>query len=218
MASGPLLARTQNWRIWYRNSPDSEHWFLGVANNRVENNVPSILWVKGSYLYSSTLRLLSVVDYKKRLGDTICEWDPRTNEGYESPTRRAIQDDAAKTQRKLGEKRIVDKYSKVKNVLQVGDVVHMQIPHKLRTKNGHTCLIGTVHELLPRQQYKVLTHAGLLTRNIPRNDLQYRDNRTRDNVGIAVGIENLPPVTEKEALMVMNPLRKMSVFCKCKKV
>ena len=83
MASGPLFARTQNWRIWYRNTTDSDNWFLGVAENRLENNVPSVRWVKGSWLYSHTIRLLSVVEYKKQLGDTICEWDPRTNDGYE---------------------------------------------------------------------------------------------------------------------------------------
>ena len=106
------------------------------------------------------------------------EWNPNTNSGYESPRRAILRAEADKNQRKLGQKRIETKYKSVKNVLEKGDAVHMQVPALLRSATSYSCVIGTIYAALPRQQYLLLTHAGIMDMSVPRNDLMLQSTRT----------------------------------------
>jgi hypothetical protein len=135
-----------------------------------------------------------------------------------SPTRKEYQREAAAQARVLGKKRIQTKYSNAKAVLEVGDYVSMKVSHKYKTSHGDKVILGTVHEKLPHKKYLVLTHAGVLTKKFPRNELTFDPQFDADHLSIPPAIAELLRISEGDALSIINPMRRTAVFCKCKKV
>jgi hypothetical protein len=134
-----------------------------------------------------------------------------------SPKRAKLESDAYAAKKKIGKKRVETHFNKIKNVLQPGDVVHMPVSHKHKCSAGDTIIVAVVHAKVGAK-YTVLTHAGLLDKNVSRNQLQYQEAVTAEFVAIPSVTALVPPISEGDALKLINPLRVMSQFCNCKKV
>jgi hypothetical protein len=135
-----------------------------------------------------------------------------------SPTRAAMQADAFEVAKKQGDVRIKTKSRNIKAALQVGDVVRVHVAHKLKHKFGDKNVLGIVHEVLPKRAYHILTHAGILSRKIGRDELILEKNMTAAQLQISPDVAKLPPLSEKDALSVISPHRRKDVICKCHKV
>ena len=224
LASGAVNERDgMCWRIWYRRINDFEKWFMGTC--QYNENRQLISFVKGKIAFDEEvgfmnfMRHMTVAEYKLQLDwGGMSECDPRKEDEYQSPHRIEADKRAAAEQKVLGEKRIETKYKNIKNVLEVGDVVHLPVSFKYRSKTGDTNFVAVILEVLGRQKYTVLTHAGPLARKIPRNDLILQLEMTSETLGIHPTLKNLPPISEGDALKLINPMRNDGVSCKCKNV
>ena len=193
-------------------------WHMGIATYYEDAGVPWIRWVKGSWFDAKTMSMLSIAEYTDAMGKTIVEWNLNTTTGYESPRRAVLRAEADVNQRKLGKKRVQTKYKSVKNVLERSDAVHMQVPALLRSATSYSCVIGTIYAALPRQQYLLLTHAGIMDHPVPRNDLMLQSTRTQVMLGIPAQMEKLPPLSGREMIRMLNPMQVLNMYCKCKNV
>ena len=225
VGEGPVRERTDRWKIWYRSHHESTEWFLGMAENCMTPGkssatfVRSVRWVKGSFAISSVPCYCTCQDYEaNQLGHMILETDPNEESGYESPRRKVMRGKAASDMRKLGARRVLTKYQKVKNQLEVGDVVNMPVTWRQNNTAGDTSLVAVVALVLPRQRYKVITLAGHIDSVKARNELQLQQNIPKEHVGIPLAMYSLPPISEHDALKLMNPMVNSGVYCRCRKV
>ena len=132
----------------------------------------------------------------------------------EVDVRAEYQAEAVKQAKVLGEKRVEAKYKK--RTLEVGDTVDYKVGFKYRTSAGDKVILGVVSESLGRNQYHILTSAGVLSMRIQRNDLIHRPERSAAVLAIPDCVEKLTPISEKNALALICPMRQtISTFCKC---
>ena len=132
----------------------------------------------------------------------------------EVDVRAEYQAEAVKQAKVLGDKRVEAKYKK--RTLEVGDTVDYKVSFKHRTSAGDKVILGVVSESLGRNQYHILTAAGVLAMRIQRNDLIHRPERSAEVLGIPDCVQKLPPISEKHALALICPMRQtISTFCKC---
>jgi hypothetical protein len=138
-----------------------------------------------------------------------------SNEAVEEVDVRAeYQAEAVKQAKVLGDKRVEAKYKK--KTLEVGDTVDYKVSFKFRTTAGDKVILGVVSECLGRNQYHILTCAGVLSLRIQRNDLIHRPERSAEVLAIPDCVQKLPPISEKNALALICPMRQtISTFCKC---
>jgi hypothetical protein len=129
-----------------------------------------------------------------------------------------MQAEAVAVAKQQGTKRKEKKSRDIKAVLEVGDVVRVPVSWKYKHKFGDKNVLAVVHEVLPRRTYRVLTHAGILTRKVGRDELILEEAMTAEQLQIPAVVSKLPPITEKDALYIISPHRQKDVFCKCKKV
>jgi hypothetical protein len=223
LAEGKVGDRANDvWRVWYRRSTEVQKWYQATCSLRENGNVTVIKGIiredeEGNLL--NNMRIWSVEEYTKRITDELVfERDPRKESVRDSPHRTASDAQAYKEAKKLGAKRIITKFSKVKNVLEVGDVVHVPVHYKNRSSSGDTNLLGLVHKVLGHGHYTVVTHAGPLAMKLSRNEITLQQTLTKATVAIDEDVMELPPISEKDALMLINPMRNDGVFCKCKMV
>ena len=120
--------------------------------------------------------------------------------------------------KRLGNKRIVQKFQSVKNVLEEGDVVYLPVYWKPNQHAGDTNLVAIVTKVLPRQKYMLMSPAGPIKRVVQRNEIMLQVNMHVATLGIPDRLYTLSPISEQHALRVMNPLGNVSVYCKCKTV
>jgi hypothetical protein len=118
----------------------------------------------------------------------------------------------------MGEDRVEKHFSKSKLVLEVGDVVDMAVSVKFKTSTGDKIICGIVEEHIKHSLYRILTHAGVLTSAVPRNQLTFRSAKTNGHLGIDEHMALLPPISEKDALSIICPHRIAAIRCSCKKV
>ena len=135
-----------------------------------------------------------------------------------SPRRAKMRAEAAKKQKAAGKKRQTAHFNKVKGPLDVGDVVDVPVSHKYKSGVGDSVLCGTVFAKLPHGKYSILTQAGVLDLELPRNRLQIREDVHADHLLIDDNVSILPMITEGDALRLINPHRIAAIFCTCKKV
>ena len=223
-AEGQLTDRHGDlWQMWYRRGLANTMWFKGTC--LYDHNAETVSFVKAKIMFDEELgflkatRIMSTAAYQDNMDTGLfSEIDPVPEEGYESPRRRESNALAAAQQKVLGEKRVETKYRLIKNVLEVGDVLRLPISFKHRHRSGDTNIPCLVHKVLPRQCYQVLTHVGPLTMKVPRSDLIFMMDTDQALLGIHPSLGELPPITEANALKILNPMRNDGVFCKCKNV
>ena len=126
--------------------------------------------------------------------------------------------EAYATHRKQGTKRQQKAAERVKGELEVGDVVDVNVTFKNRTRGGVNVLNCLIHSCLPGRKYKVVTRAGILKREIPRNEMHYRKDESPESLYIPSRVHLLPEIEELDALDLINPMRKSTLHCNCKNV
>jgi hypothetical protein len=102
--------------------------------------------------------------------------------------------------------------------LECNDVVRLPLSWNLKHKFGDKIIRGIIHEVLPRRAYRVLSHAGVLSRKIGRDELIFESTMTVDQLQLGPRVALLPPISEKNALSIISPNRQKNVVCKCHKV
>jgi hypothetical protein len=214
-----MRANLGPFRIWYRTNTDDK-WKQGSAEYLQDNWMNEcIRWQRGGPQYSNIVRHMTVNEYMTEArGSYIRDDDPALD--AVCPVRKEYQLQARKEAEVLGNKRIQTKYSGSgsKAVLEVGDYVTARVSHKFKTSHGDKQILATVHEQLPHKKYRILTHAGVLTKKYARNELTFDPQFDAEHLSIPAQLAMLPRITEGDALSLINPMRKTAVFCNCKKV
>ena len=98
------------------------------------------------------------------------------------------------------------------------DVALVPIKQKYRTSTGDKHVMAIVWKKHKGKKYEILTHAGRIETFYTRNEMQFEHTISETFLMIPPQLEELPPISEIDALNLTNPMRKLGIHCSCKKV